>query len=73
MSKAASVKQRLLHLARKRGEDFNLLLVRYALERLLYRLAHSPHKECFVLKGATLFSRWLPGQLYIELRKTSTS
>lgn len=32
--------------------------VRYALERLLYRLAQSPHSERFVLKGALLFRLW---------------
>ena len=34
------------------------MLVRYALERLLYRLATSPHREAFVLKGAMLFLVW---------------
>jgi hypothetical protein len=55
---AASVRERLLHLARKRGDDFQLLLVRYANERLLYRLARSQHRDSFVLKGATLFTLW---------------
>ena len=36
---AASVRQRLLNLARERSEDFNYLLTRYANERLLFRLA----------------------------------
>jgi hypothetical protein len=52
---AASVKQRLLNLARERGEDFNFLLTRYGVERLLYRLDQSKHAEEFVLKGAMLF------------------
>jgi len=52
---AASVKQRLLNLAVARGEDFNFLLTRYAVERLLYRLARSAHGGRFVLKGAMLF------------------
>lgn len=52
---ATSVKQRLLNLARERGEDFNFLLTRYGVERLLYRLARSAHAEEFVLKGAMLF------------------
>jgi Nucleotidyl transferase AbiEii toxin, Type IV TA system len=55
---AASVRQRLLNLARQRGEDFQLILVRYANERLLYRLSQSSHTSSFVLKGATLFSVW---------------
>ena len=36
---AASVRQRLLDRARARGEDFQLLLDRYAVERFLYRLS----------------------------------
>lgn len=38
---AASVHRRLLNLSQTRGENFNLLLVQYALERFLYRLAQS--------------------------------
>lgn len=55
---AASVRARLLDLARTRGEDFQLLLTRYANERFLYRLAASPHAVHFVLKGAALFALW---------------
>lgn len=55
---AASVRQRLLNLARARGEAFDAVLVRYVLERLLYRMAQSPHAERFVLKGALLFNLW---------------
>ncbi len=54
----ASVRARLLRLARERGEDFQLVLVRYANERLLYRLSKSRHASRFVLKGATLFGVW---------------
>jgi hypothetical protein len=35
-----------------------LVLIRYAVERLLYRLSRSPHKKQFVLKGAMLFPLW---------------
>ena len=55
---AASVRQRLMNIARRDREDFNLVLTRYALERLLYRLARSPHRERFILKGAVLFQLW---------------
>ena len=55
---AASVRARLLHLARERGDDFQLLLTRYANERLLYRLTRSRHHGSFILKGATLFTLW---------------
>jgi predicted nucleotidyltransferase component of viral defense system len=44
----------------KTGEDFNVLLVRFALERLLFRLCRSQHREQFVLKGAMLFALWKP-------------
>ena len=55
---AASVRARLLNLARETQEDFQMLLNRYARERLLYRLSQSSYRERFVLKGATLFSVW---------------
>lgn len=55
---AASVRQRLRDLARQRSEDFQYILVRYGLERLLYRLSRSGAHDRFVLKGAALFSLW---------------
>ncbi len=54
----ASVRQRLLNLAQARGQPLELLLTRYALERLLHRLSLSPHRERFVLKGALLLTTW---------------
>jgi hypothetical protein len=54
----ASVRARLLRLARELGEDFQLVLTRYASERLLFRLASSAHAQRFVLKGASLFTLW---------------
>lgn len=54
----ASVRQRLLNLARERKADFQLILIQYAVERLLYRLSRSPYKDRFLLKGAMLFSVW---------------
>ena len=54
----ASVRQRLLNLAHARGQSMDLLLTRYALERLLHRLSLSPHRERFVLKGAMLLAIW---------------
>lgn len=53
-----SVKQRLLNLSAVRGETFNVLLMRYGVERLLYRMSKSPHADAFVLKGAMLFAIW---------------
>jgi len=55
---AASVLARLLNLAKQRGDDYNLLLNRFALERLLCRVAASAHADRFLLKGALLFSLW---------------
>lgn len=55
---AASVKARLQNEAARRGEDFNLLLLRYGIERLLFRLSQSPHADRFLLKGAMLFVVW---------------
>ena len=55
---AHSVRQRLLNLAMKRGEDPNLIFIRYALERLLYRLSRSGKADQFILKGAMLFAVW---------------
>lgn len=54
----ASVKGRLLALARDQDEDFNAVLTRFVLERFLHRLATSAHASTFVLKGATLFAAW---------------
>jgi hypothetical protein len=58
-----SVFQRLLHYAKDRKEDFNFLLFRYGVERLLYRLSISRHADKFILKGASLFFVW-KGQNY---------
>jgi predicted nucleotidyltransferase component of viral defense system len=54
----ASVRARLLKLAKERGQPFDLLLTRYALERLLYRLSTTKYRERFVLKGAMLMTTW---------------
>ena len=55
---AASVRARLLNIAKAEQTDFNSVLVRYALERFLYRLGESAHADHFVLKGAMLFNLW---------------
>jgi hypothetical protein len=56
---AKSVKDRLLNIARKEGRVFDVLLVRFALERLLYRLSISAHRDRFVLKGGMLVTVWV--------------
>jgi hypothetical protein len=55
---AASVRARLLNIAKAQGADFNQVLVRFALERILYRLSQSAYAEQFLLKGALLFTLW---------------
>ena len=55
---AASIRARLLSLAQSRGEDYQRVLGRYAIERFLYRLGQSPYRDKFALKGATLFTLW---------------
>lgn len=37
----ASVRQKLANLARERNVDFGLILVKYGLERILFRLSRS--------------------------------
>ena len=55
---AASIRARLLNLAKEEGSDFNNLLVRYALERFLFHLSKSNYSEQFLLKSALLFTLW---------------
>ncbi len=57
-NKATSVRARLLNVAKAQGVDFQQVLVRFALERMLYRLSQSPHANRFLLKGALLFTLW---------------
>jgi Nucleotidyl transferase AbiEii toxin, Type IV TA system len=56
--RAASALARLLNRSRSTGENYNLLLSRFVIERLLFRLSVSPHAGNFVLKGALLFALW---------------
>ncbi len=56
---SASVLARLLAISKANGPVLDLVLNRYAVERLLYRLSVSAHARRFVLKGATLLMTWL--------------
>lgn len=56
----ASIKARLLREAKRREEEFQILLVRYTGERFLYRLGTSPARERCILKGAALLALWMP-------------
>jgi len=53
-----SIRARLLNRARADHVEFQQLLTRFALERLLYRLSISTHRDQFLLKGALLFNLW---------------
>jgi predicted nucleotidyltransferase component of viral defense system len=55
---AVSIRDRLLNKARAEKLDYNLLLTRYALERMIYRLSISAERDRFLLKGALLFDLW---------------
>lgn len=55
---AASVRDRLLNVLTEKGLDYNVLLTRYAIERLLFRLVASKYRTRFILKGAMLFAAW---------------
>ncbi|WP_422022243.1 nucleotidyl transferase AbiEii/AbiGii toxin family protein [Pyruvatibacter mobilis] len=54
----ASVRARLFRISKDKGQNFELILTRYAIERLLYRLAQSRYADRFVLKGAMLLMTW---------------
>lgn len=55
---SASILNRLLTLAKQRGDDYNLLLNQFGMERLLARVSLSSHAGRFLLKGALLFALW---------------
>src|SRR3989338_6592456 len=55
----ASISARLRNIARAKQANPELILRRYALERLLSRLSLSPYHDRFILKGAMLFTVWL--------------
>jgi predicted nucleotidyltransferase component of viral defense system len=50
-NRSASIKARLMNIARAEKIDFDSLLLRYFQERLLYRLSISDFSDRFVLKG----------------------
>ena len=52
------MRARLTDKARSRGDNVQLILLRFAIERLIYRLSQSKYRDDFILKGAMLFSLW---------------
>jgi predicted nucleotidyltransferase component of viral defense system len=59
----ASVQQRLRNRALHTGEDLQYVLIRYAVERFLYRFSRSDFADEVVVKGAMLFLVWA-GEAY---------
>ena len=55
---AASVRQRLYNRAKETNRPFDELLQYFAMERFLYRLSRSMHKDKVVLKDALMFVVW---------------
>jgi hypothetical protein len=55
---AISIRAKLLAHAKQHGDDFQRVLTRYAIERLLFRLSQTDAAERYVLKGAMLFVTW---------------
>lgn len=55
---AASIRQRLLNLSRSDGIVFQVVLINFGLERLIYRLSVSQYRDQFVLKGGMLVTFW---------------
>lgn len=54
-----SIKEKIKALAKEREVTFAELWRNLILERFLTRLAHSPYKEKFVLKGGTLLAKYI--------------
>lgn len=57
---AASARARLLNQALRQREEFERTLVRYADERLVYRIGACAARDRCVLKGASLLTVWMP-------------
>lgn len=53
-----SIQAKLKNLAKARKEEVHVVLVRYVLECVLFRLARSEHAGQFLLKGAMLLCAW---------------
>lgn len=51
---AKSIKAKLLNIAKREKLDYQLLIIRYLYERLLYRLSASDYRDKFYLKGGAL-------------------
>ena len=50
-NRAVSIRARLLNLAKKEGIYFQLIIIRFLHERLIYRLSISDYSKQFILNG----------------------
>lgn len=55
---AQSALGRIKNIFRETGEQYNSLLLQYAMERFLFRLSSSGYRDQFILKGGVLFYLW---------------
>lgn len=58
---SASIRAKLFNHAKASGANFDRVLVRYGVERFLYRLSQHRYRDRFILKGAMLFLTWPEG------------
>src|SRR6056297_2486129 len=61
---SASVLARLLNHSRSHRETYQSLIIRYVIERFLYRLSQSEYRNSYVLKEAQLLTITLENQTY---------
>ena len=57
-NRAHSIRDKLLHYSKREKQTFQFTLIRYGMERFLYRLSQSAHQDSFILKGGALFLAW---------------
>jgi hypothetical protein len=70
---SASVSQRLLKLIRQSGEDYQYVLMRYGLERMMFRFSQSNYARQFVVKGAMLLRVWTSEPVARSQKRTHDS
>jgi hypothetical protein len=57
-NKSASIRQRLLNLAKETNRPFQEVLQYFAIERFLFRLSNSQYVNRFILKGGLVLQIW---------------
>ena len=56
----ASIHRKLLNVSREQKRPFEEILQYFTMERFLFRLSQTKHRDRFVLKGALLMQVWAP-------------